>query len=179
MSSRPVSVCMMPCKPVLGAMESKPGTYALVLQSPQNMYAQIGRWGRLNIRPGYYIYVGSAFGPGGVLARVSRHCRKDKSKHWHIDYLREFTILTSVWYSHAATRLEHCWAETLTKMKDITPIIGFGCSDCKCKAHLFFSPKEPELPAFARFTSEWVNLSAPTPARRTDTPNSVQPRKET
>jgi Uri superfamily endonuclease len=134
---------------VLGALKSKPGTYALVLRSPRSVCAQIGRWSRLDIRPGYYIYVGSAFGPGGVLARVSRHCRGAKSKHWHIDYLREFTTPTSIWYSHADPSLEHRWAETLTKMKDTVPIIGFGCSDCKCKTHLFFSPKEPDPAAFA------------------------------
>ena len=133
-------------------MKSKPGTYALVLRSQKSLHTQIGRWGRLTIRPGYYIYVGSAFGPGGVLARVSRHCREVKSKHWHIDYLREFTIPTSVWYSHAAARLEHRWAETLIKMKDTVPVKGFGCSDCKCDAHLFFSTREPDPAAFAALT---------------------------
>ena len=97
-------------------MNSKPGTYALVLRSDASTCMRIGRWGRLNVRPGYYIYVGSALGPGGVLARVSRHCREPKSKHWHIDYLREFTILASVWYSHSPIRLEHRWAEEVAKL---------------------------------------------------------------
>jgi Uri superfamily endonuclease len=130
-------------------MESKPGTYALVLRSQKRTNTQIGRWGRLNILPGYYIYVGSAFGPGGVLARVSRHCRKAKSKHWHIDYLLEFAIIESVWYSHSPILLEHRWAETLAKLDETEPIKGFGCSDCKCESHLFFSAKKPKLAKFA------------------------------
>lgn len=130
-------------------MRPEPGTYALVLGSHTSTSTQIGRWGRLNIHPGYYIYVGSAFGPGGVLARVSRHYREAKSKHWHIDYLLEFVSSISVWYSYDPIRLEHCWAQALIKMTDIKSVRGFGCSDCKCETHLFFSVMEPELAAFA------------------------------
>ena len=130
-------------------MNSKPGTYALVLRSDASTCTRIGRWGRLNVRPGYYIYVGSALGPGGVFARVSRHCREPKSKHWHIDYLRELTILASVWYSHSPIRLEHRWAEAVSKLNEIEPVKGFGCSDCRCESHLFFSVSEPQLARFA------------------------------
>lgn len=131
-------------------MKREPGTYALVLQSEVNKTVQIGRWKALEIRPGFYIYVGSAFGPGGVQARVSRHSRKNKSKHWHIDYLREFVRLTSVWYSHDRMRLEHDWAQVLTNTPEITPISGFGSSDCRCEAHLFFLNNKPELATFKR-----------------------------
>jgi Uri superfamily endonuclease len=130
-------------------MSSKSGTYALVLRSQTSICTQIGCWGRINIRPGYYIYVGSAFGPGGILARVSRHCREAKSNYWHIDYLREFASPISVWYSCDPVRLGHCWTQALIKMTDTKPVRGFGCSDCKCEAHLFFTAKEPELTSFA------------------------------
>ena len=130
-------------------MNSKPGTYALVLQSETSASAQIGRWGCLDVRPGYYIYVGSALGPGGVLARVSRHCRELKSKHWHIDYLREFTDVVAVWYRHSPNRLEHRWAEEVAKLSGTEPVKGFGCSDCSCESHLIYSRSEPELAGFA------------------------------
>jgi Uri superfamily endonuclease len=129
--------------------ESKPGTYALVLQSRTSTDIRIGRWGRLEIRPGYYIYVGSALGPGGVSARVSRHCREAKTRHWHIDYLREVTTPVSVWYSHDPIRLEHRWAETLLKMENTEAVTGFGCSDCRCRAHLFFTIHELDFASFA------------------------------
>ncbi|MBU3948898.1 MAG: GIY-YIG nuclease family protein [Proteobacteria bacterium] len=145
-------------------MKPKPGTYALVLLSEKRTYTQIGRWGRLNIRPGYYIYVGSAFGPGGVLARVSRHCRKAKSKHWHIDYLREFAIIASVWYSHSPIRLEHHWAAALAKLDETEPVKGFGCSDCKCESHLFFAAKEPKLAKFSSVLGGFVKLWSFEPA---------------
>ncbi len=130
-------------------MTPEPGTYALVLRSDVSTHGKIGRWGRLAIHPGYYIYVGSAFGPGGVLARVSRHCREVKPKHWHIDYLRDFTTPTSIWYSHVPIHLEHRWADALAKMADTVPVKGFGCSDCRCEAHLFFTARKPGLAAFS------------------------------
>ncbi|MCG8024627.1 MAG: DUF123 domain-containing protein [Candidatus Thiodiazotropha endolucinida] len=67
-------------------MNAKPGTYGLVLQADTDTVVQVGRWGAIDIRPGYYIYIGSAFGAGGVLARVSRHCRKKGS----VNYLAHF-----------------------------------------------------------------------------------------
>ena len=137
-------------------MESRPGTYVLVLHSDRSACVHIGRWGLLDIRPGYYVYVGSAFGPGGVLARVSRHCRVAKSKRWHIDYLREFTILKSVWYSHSTIRLECRWAEALAELSETEKVKGFGCSDCKCESHLFFTAGEPNLAKFASFVHDSV-----------------------
>lgn len=125
-------------------MESKTGTYVLVLKSPLRKTIRIGSRGDLALRPGYYLYVGSAFGPGGVLSRVSRHCRIDKAKHWHIDYLRSHTAIESIWYSHAGRRLEHVLARVLAQMEGMTPEIAFGASDCKCESHLFFTPVAPE-----------------------------------
>jgi Uri superfamily endonuclease len=131
-------------------MESKPGTYALILQSQAKGSVQVGRWGRLEIEPGYYVYIGSAFGPGGVSARVSRHCRETKPKHWHIDYLRDFAIPISAWYSYAPIHLEHAWAHAYAEMVDTTPVVGFGCSDCQCSSHLFHTETEPRLARFRR-----------------------------
>lgn len=130
-------------------MEPKPGTYALVLRCHTRAKAQIGRWGHLDIEPGYYIYVGSAFGPGGVSARVLRHCRAAACKHWHIDYLREFVTPLWAWYSHDPVRLEHRWAQALAGMADMTSIEGFGCSDCNCQAHLFHAVTEPDHARFS------------------------------
>jgi len=122
-------------------MKSDPGTYALISQSHSNETIQIGRWRLLDLQPGYYIYVGSAFGPGGVQARLSRHLRTDKRKHWHIDYLIEHVTPLEVWISYATEHLEHEWASILSKRSELIPIQGFGCSDCKCSSHLFYTPE--------------------------------------
>jgi Uri superfamily endonuclease len=131
-------------------MKPNPGSYVLVLRSRTSSNTQIGRWGRLDIQPGYYIYVGSAFGPGGVLARVSRHCRENKSKRWHIDYLREWVSPFSVWCSYDSVHLEHRWAQALAKLPELTSIKGFGCSDCNCESHLFFTTRKPVLRTFTK-----------------------------
>lgn len=125
-------------------MKADPGTYAFLLQSHLIETIQVGRWGQLALQPGYYLYVGSAFGPGGVRARVSRHLRMDKRKHWHIDYLREHITPVDIWVSYEAKHLEHEWAGILFKRPATTPIQGFGCSDCRCYSHLFFTPEMPD-----------------------------------
>lgn len=131
-------------------MRREGGTYALILHGAMPGTVSVGRWGRLDLVPGYYVYVGSAFGPGGVLARVSRHLRKAKPKRWHIDYLSGLTRVESVWYSHDPVRLEHRWAEALGNLPGMIGIPGLGCSDCDCRAHLFASAWEPDLAAFRR-----------------------------
>jgi len=129
-------------------MKSKPGTYAIIFKNDCTANVQIGQWGQIKIKPGYYIYVGSAFGGGGVRARVLHHYRRNKHNHWHIDYLREFMNPGIVWYTHEINHLEHKWANSFNKMKAISAIPRFGCSDCKCYSHLFYSSNKPDLDIF-------------------------------
>jgi Uri superfamily endonuclease len=109
-------------------LKSQLGTYALILQNNSTASIQVGRWREIEILPGYYIYVGTAFGPGGVRARVSRHLRPDKLKHWHIDYLHEFVTQLEAWISYEPERLEHQWAQVFYEMDGTTPIQGFGAA---------------------------------------------------
>lgn len=114
----------------------------------------------MEIKPGYYIYVGSALGPGGVYARVTRHCQSSKPKRWHIDFLSEVASPEGIWYYHNPARLEHEWAQALGKLDELSAIKGFGCSDCKCSSHLFFGVKKPELSRFEKIigykVEHWV-----------------------
>ena len=103
----------------------------------------VGRLGECRLRRGYYLYTGSAFGPGGIPARVLRHLRTGKTRRWHIDYLARQTTAAGAWYCTSAARLEHAWAAALTRSGFATPFPGFGSSDCRCPAHLFFSPTPP------------------------------------
>jgi len=139
-------------------MKPKPGTYALILRSRSSAEVQVGRWGRLTVYPRYYIYVGSAFGPGGVQARISRHFRGTTSKHWHIDYLREFVRPVCAWYCCEPMNLEHRWAQALAEMTDTSSVKGFGCSDCRCYAHLFTTATKPNFAKFSRALQGAVEL---------------------
>ena len=120
----------------------------MILRCRSNRTVQIGRWGELDLQRGYYVYVGSALGAGGLMVRVSRHCRGSRAKHWHIDYLREQASPSSVWFRYSALRLEHGWAAALMKMPGMITVKGFGCTDCDCEAHLFFSARPPSVEVF-------------------------------
>lgn len=127
-------------------MDSNPGTYVLVLKSSGRKHIRVGKNGRLEIDRGHYLYVGSAFGPGGLLSRVSRHCREEKPKRWHIDFLRPHARLVEVWYAYGPERLEHRWAKVLERVEATVPVPGFGSSDCRCGTHLFCVAQAPALP---------------------------------
>lgn len=137
-------------------LNPQPGTYVLLLEndataSPVGKTSvQVGRWREIEFKAGYYLYVGSAFGPGGVRARVLRHCRSQKPKRWHIDYLRAVASPLGVWYTHDPIPREHAWAEILRGMDGMSPIRGFGCSDCRCESHLFHTLTAPDMAQFAQ-----------------------------
>ncbi|GAB6138540.1 GIY-YIG nuclease family protein [Halanaerobaculum tunisiense] len=130
-------------------ISSQPGTYILLLKATREKKIQVGSFGPLDLEQGYYVYVGSALGPGGVQSRVNRHAQKDKKSHWHIDYLREATELLEIWYTYSQDRYEHRWANVLESLPAVfIPLSGFGASDCKCQSHLFYFK---EYPSFAQF----------------------------
>jgi len=131
-------------------MRSAPGTYALVLRCGSQAQIPVGRFGVLAVRPSYYVYIGSAFGPGGVRARVSRHVREKTARHWHIDYLRAVAVPVAVWCGYGVRDLEHRWAHIFRGLPGSFPVPGFGCSDCACETHLFRFWKSPRPDCVAR-----------------------------
>ena len=130
-------------------MKAIAGTYVLMLKSIVFQSAQVGKLGLLDLNPGYYMYVGSAFGPGGLRARVGRHRDGPNRLHWHIDYVSNILVLQSAWYSYDTSRREHSWAEIISKMKGFSiPKKSFGASDCNCESHLFYSNRKPSIRLF-------------------------------
>ena len=130
-------------------MRSAVGTYALLLRATDATHVDVGALGELEVVPGGYVYVGSAFGPGGVKARVGRHARCDGARHWHVDYLRATTDLLAAWVTYDDARRECDWAHALRQMDGASvPMPGFGASDCDCTAHLVRFDRLPTLDAF-------------------------------
>ena len=124
-------------KPIQGR-DLGSGTYALLLECRQAGALRAGGLGRLHLDPGFYLYIGSAFGPGGLRSRLGRHAARVKKKHWHIDYLRPRTVLAGAWFSTSTTQLEHVWAARVAELSGAkVPFPGFGASDCRCASHLF------------------------------------------
>ena len=132
-------------------MLPKPGTYALILLASSEEDIRVGRLGLLQVKPGFYVYVGSAFGPGGVNARISHHKNISNHPRWHIDYLRAVTVIQEIWYTYDSVRREHQWAEIFARSrKASTPLGGFGSSDCRCKSHLTYYYSHPSIKSFSR-----------------------------
>jgi Uri superfamily endonuclease len=128
-----------------------PGTYALILENARPARLAVGRLGSIELRPGFYVYVGSALGPGGLQARVGRHLVPSRAVHWHIDYLKRAAHILEVWYVLDSVRREHAWAKALGGLAGASIAMpGFGASDCRCAAHLFHFPSAPRLATFAR-----------------------------
>ena len=132
-------------------MNNHRGTYAIVLKPTAESSIKVGKLGLLRVQSGYYIYVGSAFGPGGLKARIAHHKRRSHRSRWHIDYLRAVTEICEVWYTYDPKSREHQWAETLAAAKaSSTPFPGFGSSDCNCMTHLYYFKSKPSIAYFRR-----------------------------
>jgi len=132
-------------------MRARPGTYALILNSTRKKNIRIGKLGALQVKRGFYVYVGSAFGPGGLRARISHHQRSASRPHWHIDYLTPHLQLDEIWYTYDPVYREHEWAGILAARRaSQIPLPGFGSSDCRCNSHLFFFHSRPSSRSFCR-----------------------------
>ena len=119
------------------------GTYMLLLECDKRVELSIGKLGKMTTEPGYYLYVGSAFGPGGIRARITHHARIASRPHWHMDYLRAAAELLDAWCVYG-TRCEHAWAYSLLRSEAAAvPLKGFGSSDCDCATHLFYFKHKP------------------------------------
>ncbi len=124
-------------------MPQRRGTYALLLKLKPGKEIVVGRLGTFRFPEGYYAYVGSAFGPGGLAARVARHCRHHKKLFWHVDYLLAEAQVVDLYYSISEQPLECVWAGELRHMPGTRVVApGFGASDCRCSSHLVFLGSE-------------------------------------
>jgi Uri superfamily endonuclease len=120
-------------------VQSLEGSYALLLRLHQQARIKIGRLGEFDFPAGDYVYTGSAFGPGGLEARLKRHLLVSKKTHWHIDYLRAHADLVGSVVCPNQD-LECLWAKKLLHHMGKALVDGFGASDCRqgCKAHLVY-----------------------------------------
>lgn len=116
------------------------GTYVLIIENHADTEMEIGKIGRIAFKRGFYAYVGSAL--SGLEQRIARHLRYpgDRKKvHWHIDYFLASSgvDVTEVVFAETKARKECAIATIMSR--DGASIAHFGCSDCTCKSHLFFS----------------------------------------
>jgi Uri superfamily endonuclease len=121
---------------------SVPGAYILLVEIAGPVKLAMGRKPPISLRPGRYLYCGSARGPGGLRARVSRHMRRGKAIRWHIDRLTELGIVAGAWVFPGGSECDLAASLSLLPM----PISGFGSTDCRrCPTHLFSWQNESNL----------------------------------
>lgn len=111
------------------------GAYCLIIKVAENFEAKAGALGRVHFTPGYYTYIGSAM--NSLEGRIGRHLKNRKKKHWHIDYLlaKKQAKIVSVFVKESEKRQECDIAKKVARIGKA--VNGFGCSDCRCEAHLF------------------------------------------
>ena len=129
-------------KPVFGQAQCShntpmTGAYILILFNPRKQLIKVGKLGKIDFLKGYYFYIGS--GMQNLEKRVLRHQSKHKKNKWHIDYLtKKFKFIDAKLFP-SSKRLECQIAKILGK--NLMMIKDFGCSDCRCQSHLFYSPE--------------------------------------
>jgi len=118
-------------------MSAVKGIYVLIIKIDTTKSLKIGALGEILFPAGTYAYVGSA--QSSIEYRVKRHMRKEKRLFWHIDYLLVDTAVKIVqtYYLTGDKTCECQTAQFIAQHSESVP--KFGCSDCHCKSHLFYS----------------------------------------
>jgi len=113
----------------------------LVVELEKGQEISVGGLGICYFPMGFYAYCGSAL--GGFKARLNRHLTENKKPKWHIDYLVHEAEIQEIILCQTEKRLECLLSQALGG--ELTYIPDFGCSDCHCKSHLFFSTDKDSL----------------------------------
>ena len=126
-------------------MPIHPGIYCLLLRLRRGTDIQFGRRTQpQSFGAGYYAYVGSAM--GGLAGRLKRHLNGPHSGHWHIDSLLAAAEPVDVQMEFTNAKAAECnLAAAVAKWPGAQAIHGFGATDCKCPAHLFYFSRRPDV----------------------------------
>lgn len=126
------------------------GTYILLLHLPADTTIEVGRLGTVDFPAGWYTYIGSAFGAGGLVGRIKHHLQPVEKFHWHIDYLRQEAEVREIWLSPDTERREQAWVDLMLEIPGATALVeGFGASDSSQETHLLYFDLKPSLEDFA------------------------------
>ncbi len=141
----------------LKTIEPDRGIYILLMKIDADFEISAKKFIGIPFKAGYYYYVGSA--QKNLKSRVSRHLRRDKKVHWHIDHLtskEETDIYELILFPGAPKELECRLAAEMMEMNGLRSAIqGFGNSDDRRSfTHLFYSGiKDYHSHLFSRYQS--------------------------
>ena len=129
------------------------GAYVLILNLGRTIQLSIGKLGSHQFAAGYYLYIGSAQGAGGLSARVGCHLERNECPHWHIDYLLKHANVLEVWAGIGPRKQEKEWAKLLRGLPGLRPTVPrFGASEYHRShvTHLFYAKKKPRFAVFEK-----------------------------
>ena len=107
-----------------------------MIELEDDLTLQNKRFNRITLAKGTYLYCGSANGPGGIAARVKRHCKTTKKPHWHVDELTSNGVGRGVSVLVVPGGNECALRAALQEQNMPLPVPGFGSSDCtECTSH--------------------------------------------
>jgi len=133
---------------MLAQIPNSKGIYVLLLEATQPTLIMVGALGPLNLNRGFYVYVGSARGSGGLRGRLGRYLRGPKSLRWHIDYvlMNNKVKLRGIVLGETQENLERAVALKLIEMGFNVIKEGVGASEyrgiMRSYSHLLRSPKD-------------------------------------
>ncbi|MDT7867032.1 MAG: DUF123 domain-containing protein [Acidianus sp.] len=127
-------------------LPAEKGVYAVCfrLEGPVEIRDRRGRV-LAKAERGYLIYVGSAGGPGGIRARVSRHLRGPQRVWWHIDSVSSSPLARPVFIYYEVGRYgrpaEDGLASYIEPLEGLFPLGMAGATD-SLRPHMFYC-KDP------------------------------------
>jgi len=110
------------------------GVYILLIELDRPEVIRISNTRNFDLQEGFHGYVGSAL--SGLERRLGRHLGSRKKLYWHIDHLLTTASIRKIICAETSERKECTVAQMLSQR--LPWIAGFGCSDCKCRSHLFY-----------------------------------------
>lgn len=116
------------------------GVYMLVMRVEESLEIPVASLHNPRLGPGWYIYIGSA--KKHLRQRISRHLRKKKKTHWHIDYLTKAVSFIQAYPIATYADIECSLAHDIRRVSD-GAVTGFGSSDCSCSSHLMYFQHNP------------------------------------
>lgn len=146
-------------------LPAAPGAYALLIRLPRRCPLPPRFGAGAGLAAGWYLYLGSARGGGGIRARCARHLAPAKTLRWHVDWLT--TQPGATVRALAFPDGDECDLTTRALAAGArVAVAGLGASDCpRCPAHLLAVPER----------GGWAEVLAAAPPHGLPRPRPVLP----
>ncbi len=118
------------------------GGYLLLIRLSRMSRVAFGSAGMVSLKPGYYVYAGSAIGKAGW--RLLRHIGPFRRRpHWHIDRLlnKRAARVIAIGILPSKKRTE-CALSYMVSLMTGYSLVGVGSTDCGCPSHLHYFKKK-------------------------------------